>query len=77
MDQDPVQVDSLYIDKNTQMMSLFLKQKLIAKKPMYLFRVKSSEITLYDPSSESNIPYIFADNEGIVEEYLKEILALY
>jgi hypothetical protein len=44
---------------------------------MYLFRVKSSEITLYDPSSESNIPYIFADNEGIVEEYLKEILALY
>lgn len=77
VNQDPVQVDSLYIDKNTQIMSLFLKQKLIAKKPMYLFRVESSEITLYDPSNESNIPYVFADNKNIVEEYFKKVLALY
>lgn len=76
MDQDTVQVDSLYIDKNTQMMSLFLKQKLIAKKPMYLFTVESSEISLYDPSSKSYI-YTFADNKNIAEEYLKEVLALY
>ena len=77
IDQDSVHVDSLYIDKNTQMMSLFLKQKLIAKKPMYLFRVKPSEITLYDPVSKSHTPYTFADNKNIVEEYLKKVLALY
>lgn len=77
MKQDPVQVDSLYIDKNTQMMSLFLKQKLIDKKPMYLFTVESLEISLYDPSSKSYIHYIFADNKNIPEEYLKKILALY
>lgn len=77
INQDSVQVDSLYIDKNTQMMSLFLKQKLIAKKPMYLFRVESSEITLYDPVSKSYTPYTFVDNKNITEEYLKEVLALY
>ncbi|MDQ8142915.1 hypothetical protein [Chryseobacterium sp. CFS15] len=75
--QDSVQVDSLYIDKNTQIMSLFLKQKLIAKKPMYLFRVESSEITLYDEVSKSNIPYIFTDNKNIVQEYFKKVRALY
>ncbi|UZT99331.1 hypothetical protein ODZ84_07100 [Chryseobacterium fluminis] len=77
INQDSVQVDSLYIDKNTQMMSLFLKQELIAKKPMYLFTVESSEIALYDPSSSSYIPYTFVDNKNISEEYLKEVLALY
>ncbi|KFF12019.1 hypothetical protein IW15_10570 [Chryseobacterium soli] len=77
IDQDSVQVDSLYINKRTQIMSLFLKQKLIAKKPMYLFRVKSSEITLYDPVSKSHTPYTFADNKNIVEEYFKKVLALY
>lgn len=77
IDQDSVHVDSLYIDKNTQMMSLFLKQKLIAKKPMYLFRVKYSEIKLYDPVSKSHTPYTFANNKNIVEEYFKKVLALY
>ncbi|MGG5211117.1 hypothetical protein ACQWU4_19545 [Chryseobacterium sp. MIQD13] len=77
IDQDSVQLDSLYIDKNTQMMSLFLKQKLIAKKPMYLFRVESSEISLYDPVSKSYTPYIFAGNKNIGEEYIKKVLALY
>lgn len=77
IDEDSVHVDSLYIDKNTQMMSLFLKQKLIAKKPMYLFRVRSSEITLYDPVRKSHTPYIFVDNKNIVEEYFKKVLALY
>ncbi|MCJ8155338.1 hypothetical protein MKJ01_16350 [Chryseobacterium sp. SSA4.19] len=76
-DEDPVQVDSLFINKNTQMMSLFFKQKLIVKKPMYLFRVKSSEISLYDPSSKSYTPYTFAANKNIAEEYLKKVLALY
>lgn len=70
-------IDSLYIDKNTQMLSLFLKQKLIAKKPMYLFRIGSSEITLYDPGSKSYTPYRFAENKNIVNDYLKKILALY
>jgi len=77
MDQDPVQVDSLYIDKNTKMMSLFLKKKLIVKKPMYLFNVESSAISFYDPSSKSYRPYTFADNKNIAEEYLKKVLALY
>ncbi|PWN67038.1 hypothetical protein C1638_000020 [Chryseobacterium oncorhynchi] len=77
IDQDSLHVDSLYIDKNTQMMSLFLKQKLIAKKPMYLFMIRSSDIALYDPLNKSNIPYTFADNKSIVEEYLKKVLALY
>lgn len=77
IDQDSVLVDSLYIDKNTQMMFLFLKQKLIAKKPMYLFMVRSSDIVLYDPLNKSNIPYTFVDNKNITEEYLKEVLALY
>lgn len=76
-DQDPVQADSLYIDKNTQMMSLFFKQKLIAKKPMYLFTVDSSNISLYDPVSKSYTPYTFVDNKNIVEEYLKKVLGLY
>lgn len=77
MDQDPVQVDSLYINKNTKMMSLFLKKKLIVKKPMYLFRVESSELSLYDQSSKSYTPYTFAANKNIAEEYLKKVLALY
>lgn len=77
INQDSVHVDSLYIDKSTQIMSLFLKQKLIAKKPMCLFTVESSNISLYDPSSSSNIPYTFVDNKNISEEYLKEVLALY
>ena len=77
MDQDPVQVDSLYINKNTKMMSLFLKKKLIVKKPMYLFRVESSELSLYDPSSKSYTPYTFVANKNIAEEYLKKVLALY
>ncbi|AZA88356.1 hypothetical protein EG349_17055 [Chryseobacterium shandongense] len=77
MDQDPVQVDSLYIDKNTKMMSLFLKHKLIVKKPIYLFRVESSELSLYDPLSKSYTPYTFAANKNIAEEYLKKVLALY
>lgn len=76
-DQDPVQVDSLYIDKNTQTMSLFLKKKLIVKKPMYLFTVESSAISFYDPSSKSSIPYTFAANKNIADEYLKKVLALY
>lgn len=71
------EIDSLYIDKNTQIMSLFLKQKLITKKPMYLFRVKSSEIILYDPVSKSYTPYKFVDNKNIAQEYLKKVLALY
>lgn len=77
MDQDPVQVDSLYINKNTKMISLFLKKKLIVKKPMYLFRVESSELSLYDQSSKSYTPYTFAANKNIAEEYLKKVLALY
>lgn len=75
--KDSVQVDSLYLDKSTQMMSLFLKQKLIVKKPMYLFRVESSAISLYDPSTNLYIPYTFAANKNIAEEYLKKVLALY
>lgn len=76
-DQDSVQIDSLYIDKNTQMMSLFFNQKLIVRKPMYLFMVRSSNIALYDPLNKSNIPYTFVDNKNITEEYLKEVLSLY
>jgi hypothetical protein len=76
-DEDSEQVDSLYIDKNTQMMSLFLKQKLIAKKPMYLFRVRSSELAVYDPSSKSYTAYAFANNKNIAEEFFKKVLALY
>ncbi|CAM3179080.1 hypothetical protein DRF59_20535 [Chryseobacterium flavum] len=77
IDQNPVQVDSLYIDKNTQIMSLFLQQKLIVKEPMYLFWVKSSELDLYDSVHKSNIPFIFVGNKNITEDYLKKILALY
>jgi hypothetical protein len=76
-DEDSVQVDSLSIDKSTQMMSLFLKQKLIAKKSMYLFRVESSEIAIYNPLSKSYTTYTFAGNKNIAEEYLKKVLALY
>lgn len=76
-DKDPVQVDSLHINKDTQNMSLFFKQKLIVKKPMYLFRVRSSEIALYDSSSKSYIPYRLASNENISKYYFEKILSLY
>ncbi|MGG5211118.1 hypothetical protein ACQWU4_19550 [Chryseobacterium sp. MIQD13] len=71
------EIDSLYIDKNTKMMSLFLKHKLITKKPMYLFRIEFSEITLYDPVSKLYTPYTFAGNRSFFEEYLKKVLDLY
>lgn len=77
LENEDSEIDSLYIDKNTQLMSLFLKQKVIAKKPMYLFRVESSEITLYDPSSKSYTLYTFVDNKNGVEECFKRVLALY
>lgn len=77
LENEGSEIDSLYIDKNTQMMSLFIKHKLITKKPMYLFRVESSEITLYDPVSKSYTPYSFTHNKNIAEEYLKKVLALY
>lgn len=77
LENEGSETDSLYIDKNKQMMSLFLKKKLIVKKPMYLFRVESSELSLYDPSSKSYTPYTFAANKNIAEEYLKKVLALY
>ncbi|REC66372.1 hypothetical protein DRF59_12940 [Chryseobacterium flavum] len=71
------EIDSLYIDKNTQMMSLFLKQKLIVKKPMYLFRVKYSEVILYDPESKSHTPYMYKEKKNLVNDYLKKVLGLY
>jgi len=77
LENEGSEIDSLYIDKNTQLMSLFLKQKLIAKKPMYLFRVESSEITLYDPSNKSYTSYTFVDNKNVVEECFKRVLAMY
>lgn len=77
LENEGSETDSLYIDKNEQMMSLFLKKKLIVKKPMYLFRVDSSELSLYDPSSKSFTPYTFAANKNIAEEYIKKVLALY
>ncbi|WP_210148329.1 hypothetical protein [Chryseobacterium scophthalmum] len=77
LENEGLKIDSLHIDKNTQLMSLFLKQKLIAKKPMYLFRIDSSEIKLYDPSSKSYIPYTFVDKKNVVEECFKKVLALY
>jgi len=77
LENEVSEIDSLYIDKNTHIMSLFLKQKVIAKKPMYLFTVESSEITLYDPSSKSYIPYTFTDKRSIAEDYFKKVLALY
>jgi len=77
LENEGLVIDSLYIDKNTQFMSLFLKQKLIVKKPMYLFRVESSEITLYNPSNKSYTPFTFIDNKNVVEECFKKVLALY
>lgn len=77
LENEGSEIDSLYIDKNTQMMSLFLKQKLVVKKPMYLFKVEPSEILLYDSSSKSYTPYIFTKNKNMVKDYFEKVLDLY
>lgn len=77
LENEGSEIDSLYIDKNTQMMYLFLKQKLIVKKPMYLFRVGPSEILLYDSSSKSYTRYIFTKNKNMVKDYFEKVLDLY
>ncbi len=77
LENEGSKIDSLYIDKNTQMMYLFLKQKLIVKKPMYLFRVEPTEILLYDSSSKSYTPYIFTKNKNMVKDYFEKVLDLY
>ncbi len=71
------EIDSLSVDEKGQLTSVFLKGKLIAKKPTYLFVIKWSEILLYDPLSKLYTPYTFTNNSGLVKDYLKKILAVY
>lgn len=71
------EIDSLCVDEKGQMTSVFLNEKLIAKKPTHLFVIKLSKMLLYDPLSKSYTPYTFANNRSLVKDYLEKILETY
>jgi hypothetical protein len=67
------EIDSVAIDGETHMASVFLKHELIAKKPCHLFIVKQTELLLYDPASKTYTPYTFT-NKNLLKEYLRKNL---
>mgnify|MGYP006198287201 FL=1 len=70
------EIDSLGVEANGQITSLYLNGKLIVKEPIHLFVVKLSKFMLYNPSSQSYTPYTFK-NKSLVKDYLEKILAAY
>ena len=67
------EIDSLSIDCNAQLTSVFFKHKLITKKPAYLFIVKSSEMLLYNPTIKTYTKYTFAD-KSLARFYMEKSL---